>query len=31
MAIKFVENSDILIEIETESNTEWDSVEKIKK
>ena len=30
LAIKFVENSDILIEIETETNTEWDSIEKIK-
>lgn len=30
LAIKFVENSDILIEIETEPNTEWDSIEKIK-
>ena len=31
LAIKFIENSDILIEIETESNTEWDTIEKIKK
>ena len=30
LAIKFVENSDILIEIETEPNTEWDTIEKIK-
>ena len=30
LAIKFIENSDILIEIETEPNTEWDSIEKIK-
>ena len=30
LAIKFIENSDILIEIETESNTEWDTIEKIK-
>ena len=30
LAIKFIENSDILIEIETESNTEWDTIEKVK-
>ena len=30
LAIKFIENSDILIEIETKSNTEWDTIEKIK-
>ena len=30
LAIKFIENSDILIEIETENNTEWDTIEKIK-
>ena len=30
LAIKFIENSDILIEIETEPNTKWDSIEKIK-
>ena len=30
LAIKFIENSDILIEIETEPNTQWDSIEKIK-
>ncbi|MBR1653479.1 MAG: hypothetical protein IJ690_00780 [Clostridia bacterium] len=30
LAIKFIENSDILIEIETEPNTEWDTIEKIK-
>lgn len=30
LAIKYIENSDILIEIETESNTEWDTIEKIK-
>ena len=30
LVIKFIENSDILIEIETESNTEWDTIEKIK-
>lgn len=30
LAIKLIENSDILIEIETEPNTKWDSVEKIK-
>lgn len=31
LAIKFIENGDILIEIETEANTEWDTIEKIKK
>ncbi len=31
LALKFVENSDILIEIETEENTEWDTIDKIKK
>lgn len=30
LAIKFIENGDTLIEIETEPNTEWDSIEKIK-
>ena len=30
LALKYIENSDILIEIETESNTEWDTIEKIK-
>lgn len=30
LALKFIENSDILIEIETEPNTEWDTIEKIK-
>ena len=30
LVIKFIENSDILIEIETESNTDWDTIEKIK-
>lgn len=30
LAIKYIENSDILIEIETEPNTEWDTIEKIK-
>ena len=30
LAIKFIDNSDILIEIETESNTEWDTIERIK-
>ena len=30
LALKFIENSDILIEIETEPNTKWDSIEKIK-
>ena len=31
LAIKFIKNSDILIEIETEPNTEWDTIESIKK
>lgn len=31
LAIKFIKNSDILIEIETEPNTEWDTIENIKK
>lgn len=31
LALKFIENSDILIEIETEPNTEWDTIEKIKE
>ena len=31
LALKFIENSDILIEIETEPNTKWDTVENIKK
>ena len=30
LAIKFIKNSDILIEIETEPNTEWSTIEKIK-
>lgn len=30
LAIKFIENGDTLIEIETEPNTEWDTIEKIK-
>ena len=30
LAIKYIENSDILIEIETEPNTEWDTIEKTK-
>lgn len=31
MAVKYIENSDTLIEIETEPNTQWDSVERIKR
>ncbi len=31
LALKFVKNGNFLIEIETEENTEWDSIEKIKK
>lgn len=30
LAIKFIKNSDILIEIETEPDTKWDTVENIK-
>ncbi len=30
LAIKYIENSDILIEVETEPDTEWDTIEKIK-
>lgn len=30
LAIKYIEKGDILIEVETEENTEWDSIEKIK-
>jgi len=30
LAIKCIKNSDILIEIETEPNTNWDTIEKIK-
>lgn len=30
LAIKYIENGDILIEVETEPNTEWDTIEKIK-
>ena len=29
LALKFIDNGDILIEIETEENTEWDSIEKL--
>ena len=31
LALKFVKNSDLLIEIETEENTEWDTIDKIKE
>ena len=31
LALKFVKNGDLLIEIETEENTEWDTIDKIKK
>ena len=31
LAIKFIENSDILMEIETAAGTEWDTIEKIKQ
>ncbi len=30
LAIKFIKNSDILIEIEAEQGTDWDTIEKIK-
>lgn len=30
LALKFINNGEILIEIETEPNTEWDTVEKLK-
>lgn len=30
LAIKFIKDSDILIEIETEPNTEWSTIENIK-
>ena len=30
LAIKYIEKGDILIEIETEPNTKWDTVENIK-
>ena len=31
LALKLVKNGDLLIEIETEENTEWDTIDKIKK
>lgn len=31
LAIKFIENSNILIEVETRANTEFDTIEKLKK
>ena len=31
LALKFVKNGDLLIEIETEENTEWNTIDKIKK
>lgn len=31
LALKFVEQGDFLIEIETKENTEWNTIEKIKK
>ena len=30
LAIKYIEKGDILIEVETEPNTEWDTIEKTK-
>lgn len=30
LALKFINNGDFLIEIETEENTEWDTINKIK-
>lgn len=31
LTLKFVKNGDLLIEIETEENTEWNTIDKIKK
>ena len=31
LALKFIENSDFLIEVETEENTKWDTIDKIKR
>ena len=31
LELKFVKSGDLLIEIETEENTEWDTIDKIKK
>ncbi len=31
LALKFVKNGDLLIEIETEENTKWDTIDKIKQ
>ena len=31
LALKFIENGDLLIEIETEENTKWDTTDKIIK
>ena len=31
LALKFVKNGDLLIEIETEENTEWDTIDNIKQ
>ena len=31
LALKFVDNGDLLIEIETEENTEWNTIDKIIK
>ena len=31
LALKFVKNGDLLIEVETEENTEWNTIDKIKK
>ena len=30
LAIKYIEKGDILIEVETEENTDWDTIDKIK-
>ena len=30
LAVKYIEKGDILIEVETEENTDWDTIEKIK-
>lgn len=31
ITLKFVKNSDFLVEIETEENTAWDTIDKIKE
>ena len=31
LALKFLKNGELLIEIETEENTEWDTIDNIKQ